>query len=262
MHDESTEFNRQAWDRIAAKKDQWFHGATSEQLNLAKQGEWDLKVTPIKNVPQHWFGDVNGRSILGLACGGGLQGPILAAAGADVTVVDNSQAQLNRDREIAAANNIQLKTQIADMRDLSVFADSSFHLVLNPTSVCYVKSVREIWAECYRVLKPGGILISGSINPINYLFDASLRDKNQLVARHKIPYSDLQLTADQRKQIVGPLRPIEFGHSLQSLIGAQLDSGFQLTGFYTDKWGDRDELSRRIDCFIATHSVKPSSPSS
>ena len=40
-------------------------------------------------MPADWFGDLAGAPVLCLASGGGQQGPLLAAAGARVTVFDN-----------------------------------------------------------------------------------------------------------------------------------------------------------------------------
>lgn len=54
-----------------------------------------------KSIPKNWFPTLEGLKILCLASGGGQQGPILAAAGADVTVVDISQKQLEQDIYVA-----------------------------------------------------------------------------------------------------------------------------------------------------------------
>ena len=53
-------------------------------------------------------GAVRGRRVLCLAAGGGRHGPLLAAAGADVTVVDLSPAMLEVDRRVAASRGLTL----------------------------------------------------------------------------------------------------------------------------------------------------------
>lgn len=50
------------------------------------------------------------------------------------------------------------------------FADESFDLIFHPVSNCYVEEVKPIWRECYRVLKPAGLLLAGMDNGINFLF--------------------------------------------------------------------------------------------
>jgi SAM-dependent methyltransferase len=251
-----TDHNRTAWDALARAGDKFYHAATSEQISQARQGQWRVRITPQKWVPREWLEPLARREVLCLAGGGGQQAPLLAAAGAQVTVFDLSEAQLARDQDIAERENLSLKTVAGDMADLSQFADRQFDLILNPCSVCYCPDVKPIWAEAFRVLKPGGILIAGMINPLYYLFDAVKMDHGELIARHSIPYSDLDLPEPERKQIWGTERPIEFGHSLTDLIGGQLEVGFQLTGFYEDGWGMNDKLSSMIGTFLATRSIK------
>ena len=57
-------------------------------------------------------------------------------------------------------------------------------------------------------------------------------------------------------ELLGEDRPREFGHSLTDLIGAQIDAGFQLMGFYEDTWGGSDKLSTHISTFFATRCLK------
>ncbi len=154
LPDDATTFNRRAWDNIAEGADRWFTAVTSQQIDDARQDQWRIKVTPTLDVPRVWFGNVSGKQVLCLACGGGQQAPLLAAAGARVTVVDNSDRQLERDRKIAFDHQLNIQCVNADMRSLSEFRNASFDLILNPTSVCYVDQVGCIWSECFRCLAP------------------------------------------------------------------------------------------------------------
>ena len=230
---------------------------TSEQIEDARQGKWRIRITPTKAVPRDWIEPVAGKRVLCLAGGGGQQAPILAALGAEVTVLDLSEKQLQRDQEIAAAEGLDIRTVQGDMAAMEMFDDNQFDLVLNPCSVIFCDAVKPIWREVFRVLAPGGRLVAGFINPLWYVFDAAKMDKGKLKARHKIPYSDLQLSEKKRARLIGPERPLEFGHSLADLIGGQLEAGFQMIGFYEDRWGDDDRLSELIDVFIATNAQKP-----
>ena len=172
-------------------------------------------------------------------------------------MLDLSEKQLQRDRDIAAAQGLDIKTVQGDMAAMDAFDDDHFDFVLNPCSVIFCDAVKPIWREVFRVLAPGGRFATGFINPLWYVFDAAKMDKGKLKARHKIPYSDLQLSDKKRERLIGPDRPLEFGHSLADLIGGQLEAGFQMTGFYEDRWGDDDKLSELIDVFIATCAQKP-----
>lgn len=75
---------------------------------------------------------------------------------------DNSPAQLAQDRGVADREQLSLRTVEGDMRDLSTFTDESFDLIFHPCSNCFVPDVLPVWQECWRVLRPGGVLLSGS----------------------------------------------------------------------------------------------------
>lgn len=241
---------------MARAGDKYYRAMTPEQISRARNGEWKIRVTPTKPVPRDWVEPIQNKAVLCLAGGGGQQAPILAALGANVTVFDLSKIQLKRDELIAEREGLQIETVCGDMRDLSCFSQDQFDLIVSPCATCFCPTVEEIWRESYRVLKPGGSLIVGFINPVYYLFDAAKMDRGEFEVRHAIPYSDFDLTEEDRKKLIGPDRPLEFGHGLDALIGKQLEAGFSLTGFYEDGWGGNDRLSSMINLFVATRGEK------
>ena len=62
----------------------------------------------------------------------------LAAAGARVTVFDNSPQQLAQDRHVATREGLELITIQGDMRDLSAFDDEAFDLVWHAHALAFV----------------------------------------------------------------------------------------------------------------------------
>lgn len=252
-------FNQEAWDRDVDNHDRWTIPVTSEEVAKARAGEWSLILTPTKPVPRHWFPEqLHGRKILCLASGGGQQGPILAAAGADVTVQDNSPKQLGQDRLVAERDGLSIKTVEGDMADLGCFADAEFDLIFHPCSNCFAVDILPVWREAFRVLKPGGYLLAGTCNPVRFVFDEIAQDdRHELVVRHKIPYSDVtDLTAEELKRYQ-QIRPLQFGHSLEDQIGGQLAAGFVLVEMFEDRFDESDLISRYLDTFIATRALKP-----
>jgi SAM-dependent methyltransferase len=121
-------------------------------------------------------------------------GPVFAALGARVTILDNSPRQLARDREVAQREGLSITTVEGDMRDLSAFANESFDLVFNPVSNCFIYEVRPIWMEAFRVLRPGGILMAGFNNPAIYLFDYPKSEQGIFEVSHKLPYDSRLLS--------------------------------------------------------------------
>ena len=65
----------------------WTIPVSSDDISAARRGDWDIVLTPTKPVPHQWFSVLTDLDVLCLASGGGQQGPILAAAGANVTAM-------------------------------------------------------------------------------------------------------------------------------------------------------------------------------
>jgi hypothetical protein len=106
------------------------------------------------------------------------------------------------------------------------------------------------------VLRPGGVLLAGFVNPLLYLFDDTKMAAGEFEVRHRIPYSDVtSLTDDERRQFTDKGEPLCFGHTLADQIGGQFDAGLMLTGFYEDV-GAEWKLTEYIPCFIATRAVR------
>jgi SAM-dependent methyltransferase len=255
--------NRAAWNRSVEQSNRWTVPVSTQAIERARRGQLDLLLTPTKSVPASWYPDLPDLPVLCLASGGGQQGPLLAAAGAKVTVLDNSPRQLQQDRLVADRDKLSVDLIEGDAADLSTFADRTFGLIFHPCSNCFMPSIRPVWRECFRVLRTGGVLLAGFANPIRYIFDGERTENGSLEVRWSIPYSDLHdLTdADRKRMILDKLQPLEFGHSLADQIGGQLAAGFIITGFYEDRHADRvaDPLSGFIDSFMATRAVNPAS---
>ena len=226
------EENARTIDRWVAEGWEWGVPVTHEQYAAALRGEWDVLLTPTKPVPHAWFGGLKGKRVLGLASGGGQQIPIFAALGAEVTVLDYSEKQLESERLVAAREGYAVDVVRADMTKPLPFADGSFDLVFHPVSNCYVEQVKPIFKECFRVLRPGGALLGGYDNGVNYLVND---DETAIV--NTLPFNPLKNPA-QMQQLRDTDCGVQFSHTMEEQLGGQLH-----------------EMG--IPCFIAVRAVKP-----
>lgn len=258
------EHNREAWNRESREGSEWSSPVSSDAIRAARDGVWQVILTPVRAVPASWFGDLRGKQVLCLASGGGQQAPILAAAGADVVSFDLSEEQLRKDREVAERENLRLRCVRGNMADLSAFSAESFDLIFHPISNVFVPDLTAVWSECFRVLRPGGELLAGFMNPSFFLFDHEEAERSGVLAvRYTLPYTEPDsLDVERRRQWTESGRAAEFSHSLESQIGGQIAAGFAITGFYEDSWSDEATL---LNCFcpvaMATRAVKMTSDS-
>lgn len=239
--DEVVRWNRDAWNRESASGEgEWSQPVDAATIERARSGKLDIVLTPTQAVPPTWFGELKGASVLALASGGGQQVPVLAAAGAQVTSFDNSDEQLARDREVADRENLEIRIAQGDMMDLSRFEAGSFNLVFNPVSTIFVPDVERVWQEARRVLKPGGRILTGVMNPALYLFDHDAIEAGaDPVVRFPLPYDDrVHSPKDSLERRMAAGEALEFSHTLDSLIGGLLRAGFVLRDFYEDGWSD------------------------
>ena len=176
-----------------------------------------------------------GRRVLCLAAGGGRHGPLFSRAGANVTVLDLSPAQLAIDAKLSATHDLGLTTLLGSIDELpTLFPAQSFDVVVQPVSACYLRDLQPLHAGLAHVLRPGGLL----------------------VAQHKQPMS-LQaevLSADgwtiNTMQVEGlPLSPVlgqshrepatqEFLHTTESLLGGLCRAGFVIEDVSEPPFGD------------------------
>lgn len=252
-----TRYNSEAWDREVESGNVWTKPVSPELIRKARAGQWEIFLTPGKPVPPDWFPELEELRVLCLASGGGQQGPILAAAGAKLTVFDNSKKQLEQDRFVAEREQLDIRTVRGKMTNLAVFSDSSFDLIVHPVSNTFVADVLPVWKEAYRVLSLKGTLMSGFDNPLLHIFDYEEYEKGILKVSYSIPYSDIEsLPKDQLKRQLEARKPLEFSHTLEDQIKGQIDAGFIISGFYEDNNGGKELLDRYINTFMATKAEK------
>lgn len=250
-------YNKRAWDASVERKDYFTLPATPAEIEDARNGYIPLTITGNRIIPKSWLADIAGKQVLCLAAGGGLQAPIMAAAGAIVTVFDSSPLQLAQDAEIARKHDLQIKIVEGDMKDLSCFNDEYFDYIIHPVANVFIDNVRPLWLEAYRVIKKGGVMIAGIANPILYIFDQEQLDKGRFIVRNKLPYSDLRDLPPKRLQYYKKKNiPLEFGHTLEQQLGGVCDVGFVIANLFEDDFDGEDLMDDYLKSLIVFRALK------
>ena len=246
-----TDINAHTIDRWVDEGWEWGQPISHAEYANALSGNWSMKLTPIKTVPDAWFPTLAGQRVLGLASGGGQQMPIFAARGAVCTVLDYSERQLQSERMVAEREGYAINIVRADMTKPLPFEDESFDLIFHPVSNCYILDVRHVWRECARVLKPGGLLMAGLDNGVNYLFEEN--DESRITGY--LPFNPL-VNADQMASLQREDGGVQFSHTIEEQIAGQLRAGFELLDVYDDTNGEGFLKEHGVPSFWATLSRK------
>ncbi len=230
----------------------WPYGQpiSHEEYEAAKGGAWDVCPTHNVPMPRRWLGDLKGKDVLGLASGGGQQIPIFSALGARCTVMDLSKSQIESELLVARREGYAVNAVRADMTQPFPFGDASFDIIYNPISHRYVRFVEPIFRECYRVLRPGGILVTAFDTYINFI---TWEDETRIT--NFLPFDPL-VNEDHKRQLDEHDWGMQFSHTLTEEIGGQLAAGFQLTDLYEDTNNVGFLAEHNIPCYVATRSVK------
>jgi SAM-dependent methyltransferase len=167
-----------------------------------------------------------GLEVLCLAAGGGKHGPLYAAAGARVTVVDLSPAMLELDRQVARERGLDLELVQTSMDDLGMLAVGRFDLVIHPVSTCYLPDVASVFGAVARVTRPGGLYVSQHKSPasLQAALEPNAVGRWELV----VPAShDAPLPASPPSRLREPGTQ-EFIHTLGDLLGGICAAGFTI----------------------------------
>ena len=245
------DINAAAIDRWVDEGWEWGKPIDHETFVRAQSGRWNVVLTPTKPVPHEWFGDLRGKKVLGLASGGGQQMPIFAALGANCTVLDYSERQCETERTVAAREGYDIRVVRADMTKPLPFADGEFDLIFHPVSNNYIRETLPVFRECFRILRKGGILLAGLENGTNYLVND---DESTIVNR--FPFDPL-LHPEQRAELEAGDCGMQFSHTMEDQIGAQLRAGLVLTDLYEDFNSEGRLRELNIPTYIATRAIKP-----
>ena len=252
--------NTDVWDKLAVSQCAWSQPVSSEIIQNARKGNWQVHITK-KPIPPAWLPkDIKGKKILCLASAGGQQAPVLAAAGADVTVFDISPQQLEQDKFVADRDGLTLKIVQGDMSDLSQLSSDAFEYVIHPISNLYIPDLTDLWQECYRVLAKSGVLLASFYNPVLFIFDKDeeLSKQGLLRPKYSLPYSDQASLAEeayQKKLTSG--EAIVFGHTLTEQVSKQIEAGLVISGFYEDDHPlPRFLIEQYLQTMIATKATK------
>src|SRR4030042_3521995 len=153
--DKIYKYNQKRWNQLN-KAHALF---TRPKLNMTKESAKQYLD------PCNHFGNLSGKSVLCLASGGGQQSVAFALLGANITVFDISNYQLEKDQNTAESYKLNISTIQGDMRDLSSLYSKKFDIVYQPYSINFIPDCFVVFKEVSKVIKDNGIYFFMCANP-------------------------------------------------------------------------------------------------
>lgn len=255
--DHVAEHNRKMWDRLATAAIPYTRPRGTPPATAAGKRRFLDRATNgrLAGIP------LAGRRALSLAGGGGWEPILFAELGADTTVFDISARQLRTTRDVARGRGTMLRYVQGDMRDLSVFPDASFDLVLHCHSLVFVPDAARVIAEVGRILAPGGTYVASTMHPVTLRMYETWTGtgwglKKPYFEDGPMPYADASWEFGDTKI---EAKTLEYGHRIGDLINAVAAAGMVVDGFWewTPEWaggggdpGSDEQLDSILPAFI------------
>src|SRR5580698_8437207 len=157
--------NAAAWDRHSAA----YQDAAKLSTNVAHYGpdiptEAELRL----------LGDLKGKKVLELGCGGAQCSIAFAKQGATAIGVDFSAAQLAHARLLSAQEEVRIELRQGDLADLAFLRADSIDLVFSAYAFGYVEDLNRVFRQVHRVLKVGAPLVFSLTHPAYDMLDDDL----------------------------------------------------------------------------------------
>ena len=128
------------------------------------------------------LGDVKGKDILEMGCGGGHNAIVLAKWGARSVGLDLSEEQLNHAKRLAEREQVEVPFHLGSMETMDMFPDGIFDIVLSSCAIGYSENYEQTFREAFRVLKKGGLFVFCVVHPIRNRGRAIRYNKRRLWA--------------------------------------------------------------------------------
>lgn len=154
--------NRARWNEISDEY-QRLNGPQIRRQAFTGDISWGLWEVPESSL--RVLGEVHGRDVLEMGCGGGQWSTALVRRGARAIGLDLSERQLLHSRRLAADTGLAFPLVQASAETVP-FADNSFDIVFaDHGAFSFADPLRAI-PEAARVLRPGGLLAFSHVSPI------------------------------------------------------------------------------------------------
>ncbi len=203
----------------------------------------------------HLLGDVRGKHIIELGCGGGQCSIALVKRGATCTGVDFSRQQLDYARALAeknldAAQQRQIHFIQSDLECMDSVPDGSYDIGFSAFCFDWIQDFSKLFAGIRRKLKPSGFLVFSMGHPFSKCLDDEW--DGQLPPKLKYPYFQREEWEDdpQGRAIRYRLPTIGDLFSIVSDAGFQVDKLLEPEPVDDKAWNFCDDYPPEVGRYV------------
>lgn len=159
------------------------------------------------------LGNIKGKKILEIGCGGAQCGIAMAKKGAKVIGIDISEKQLEFAKKLAQRNKVRIKFYLGDIKNLKQIKSESQDIVFSAWALHYVDNLTKCFKEVYRVLRKGGLFIFSLDHPF---FRTAIKTKESYFKTGEYT----EVFSDKSKKFVA------YTHTVSELFNTLVGEGF------------------------------------
>ena len=165
------------------------------------------------------LGNVKGKKILELGCGGGQCSIAFAKQGARVTGIDLSEEQLKYARKLAEKENINVNFVHGSFQDLKKIKTSDYDIVFSAFAFQYSPDLNKLFRQINRVLKEKGIFVFSFDHPFYSIINPETHKISRKYETGKFTEEEVWRDGTKHK-FVG------FSNKIGDIYSALIESGF------------------------------------
>ena len=168
------------------------------------------------------LGNLKGKKVLEIGCGGAQCGIAMAKKGAIVTGIDISEEQLKFAKKLAEKNKVNLTFYQGDVKKLPQIESSSQDIVFSAWALFYVDDIKSCFHEVRRALKKNGIFVLAMPHPSYFIMNAKNLKFNQSYFQTG-KYQSSHTTKPGKKT-----RFVCYNRTMSDIINAFVDADFTI----------------------------------
>ncbi len=166
------------------------------------------------------MGDVSGKRVLELACGGAQNSIALAKWGAEVVALDISPNQLSHAVSLRQVTDVEFDLLSGDMESPTMFRPSSFDLVMSSFGWEFIPDLRKCLDRCAELLRPNGRLVMSTVHPLS-AFDWNVATRSLSVTHYFNP--PVEVWEDPVPEGHSP--GLTFFRTIEELVSSVINAG-------------------------------------